>query len=160
MPLDFDDFFLGIENLGFIFLQLWRRETLVIHECLLAFIVGGSEMEVCLGNFQVVSKNRIELPLQGSNSGALPFPQLDLRQVLLAIATEVAQVIQFLVDAVLDYSAIAERNRRLRNSGALDMGPQVSQFVHGPVQRVQPRSRQPVQGGANRRNLRQRSSEC
>src|SRR5258707_4313389 len=40
-PLDFDNLLLGIENLRLIFLQLRSRETLGIHQRLLAFVVGG-----------------------------------------------------------------------------------------------------------------------
>ena len=44
--LDLDDFFLGVENLRFVFFQLWSREALGIDQRLLTFVVGGREVQI------------------------------------------------------------------------------------------------------------------
>src|SRR5271157_5368350 len=108
-PLDFDNLFLGIENLGFILFQLRSRETLGIHQRLLALVVGGREVQVRLRNLNVVTKNGIELYLERPNARALAFTLLDSRQVLLRVAAQVAQFVQISVDARGNYSAIAQR---------------------------------------------------
>jgi hypothetical protein len=60
-PLDFDNLFLGVENLRLILLQLGSREALGIDERLFAFVVGGRVMQVRLRNLDVIAKNRVEL---------------------------------------------------------------------------------------------------
>src|ERR1019366_8915572 len=78
-PLDFDNFLLGIENLGFVLFQFRSREALGIYQRLLALVLGGREMQVRFRNFDVVTKNRIELYLERVNPGALALALLNLR---------------------------------------------------------------------------------
>ena len=59
-PLDFDDLLLRVEDLGFVFLQLGRGEALGVDQRLLALVVGGSEMQVGLGDLDVVAEDGIE----------------------------------------------------------------------------------------------------
>src|SRR5690242_7096781 len=55
--LDLHNFFLRIENLGFIFFELWRSEALGIDQGLLALVVARSEVEVGLADLDVVAED-------------------------------------------------------------------------------------------------------
>ena len=107
-PLDFDNLLLRIQNLRLVFLQLRRGETLGIDQRLLAFVISGSEVKIGFRYFQVIAENRIKFYFERSNARPLTFPLLDLRQVLLTIAAEVAQFVQLFIHPALDYSTIAE----------------------------------------------------
>ena len=96
---DVDDLFLGIENLGLVFFQLRRGEALGVDQGLLALIVGRSQVQIGLRNLEVVAKNRIELHLERRDPGPLPLPLLDLGQKLFAVAAQVAQLVEFMIDA-------------------------------------------------------------
>ena len=133
--LDFDNLLLGIENLGFILFQFGSREALGIHQRLLALVVGGREVQVRFRNLDVITKNGIELYLERADSRALAFTLLHSHQVLLRVATQVAEFVQIFVDAGGDYPAIAQRERRLWNQRAIDLLPEVFEFVDRGVQR-------------------------
>ena len=66
-----------------------------------------------------------------------PFARLHLRQVLLRVAAQVAQFVQIFVDARGDYPAIAQRERRLWNQRAVDLLPQIAEFVDRDMQHAQ-----------------------
>ena len=56
-------------------------------------------MQVGLRDLEVVAKNRVELYLERRDPGALPLPLLDLCQKLFAVAAQVAQFVEFMIDA-------------------------------------------------------------
>ena len=70
-------------------------------------------MQIGFGDFNVVTENVIESHLQRRDAGALALALLDLRDVLLAVAAEVAQLVQCRIDAGANHAAIGERQRRL-----------------------------------------------
>ncbi len=47
-PLDLDNLLLRVENLRFVFLQLWRGKTLGVDQRLLAFVICRNQMQVRL----------------------------------------------------------------------------------------------------------------
>ena len=81
-------------TLRFVLLQLGRGEALGVDQRLLAFVVGGREMQVGLRDLEVVAEDVVELHLQRADAGALALALLDLRDVLLAVAAEVAQLVE------------------------------------------------------------------
>ena len=112
-PLDLDHLLLRVEHLGFVFLQLRRGEALGVDQRLLAFVVGGRVVQIGLGDFQVVAEDAVELDLQRADAGALALALLDLRDVLLAVAAEVAQFVERGIDAGANHAAVVQRERRL-----------------------------------------------
>ncbi len=106
-PLDFYNLLLGIENLRLILLQLRSRETLGIHQRLLALVIGGREVQVRFRNLNVVAEDGIELHLERPNSRPLALARLNSRQVLLRVAAQIAQFVEIFVNAGGDHSAIA-----------------------------------------------------
>src|SRR5207245_479325 len=44
--LDFDDLFLSVENLRFVFLQLGRGKALGVDQSLLAFVIGRDQVQI------------------------------------------------------------------------------------------------------------------
>src|SRR6266478_189407 len=136
-PLDFDNLFLGVQNLRLILFQLWSCETLGIHQRLLTLVVGGREVQVRLGNLDVVTENGIELYLERPNPSPLSFTRLYPREILLRVAAQVAQFVEIMVDARSDHAAIAQRERRLWNQRAVDPLPQIVEFVDRDMQRGQ-----------------------
>ena len=56
-------------------------------------------MQIGLRNLEVVAKNRIEFDLQRRDTRPLTFPLLDLGQKLFAVAAQVAQLVEFMINA-------------------------------------------------------------
>src|SRR6185312_2131407 len=154
--LDFDDFLLRVQNFGFVLFQLRSGETFGVDQRLLAFVVGGSVVEVGLADFNVIAKNAVELDFQRADAGALAFALLNLRDILLAVAAEVAKLIQLCIDVRLDYASIRQRERWLRDNGSLDALAQIGKFIKQGMKFLQPRRcavfDQPSQGVANERS--------
>ena len=112
-PLDLDHLLLRVQHLGFVLLQLGRGEALGIDQRLLALVVGRRQVQVGLRDFEVVAEDGVELDLQRADAGALALALLDLRDVLLAVAAEVAQFVERAIDAGANHAAIGQRERRL-----------------------------------------------
>ncbi len=106
--LDFDNLFLGVENLRLVFLQLRRGKTFGIDQRLFAFVVGGRVVQVRLRDFDVVTENRVELNLQRADAGAQALALFNLREILLAIARQNAKFVESSVNAAGNYTAIVE----------------------------------------------------
>src|ERR1700691_5198412 len=63
-PLDLDNLFLGIENLGFVFFQLGRGEALRSYESLFAFVILWDQVQVRFRHLEVVAEDGVELYLE------------------------------------------------------------------------------------------------
>ena len=72
-------------------------KALGIDQGLLALVVGRSEVQIRLRDFEVIAKDGVELYFQRRDAGALPFALLDLRQVLFAVAAQVAKFVEIFV---------------------------------------------------------------
>ena len=107
--LNLDDLFLSIENFRFVFFQFRSGEALGVHQRLLALIIGGHKMQIGFRDLEIVAEDGIELHFERANSGALPLALFDLRKKLFAVAAQVAELIQFLIDAGSNHAAVAER---------------------------------------------------
>ena len=158
-PLDLRDLFLCVENLGFIFLQFRSGEALRAHQRLLALIVLRSEMQIRLRNLDVVTKDRIELNLQRSNARPLPLPLFHLRQHLLAVATQVAQLVKLAIHARSDHATISDTQGRFGNDRGIDALPKLAQFIEGPVKSLQSLRTQAAHSGLDCGNPPQRCRE-
>src|SRR5580693_4244034 len=94
-------------------------------------------MQVGLRDFEIISKNGVELDLQRVDSRAQPLALLDLCQELLAVAAQIAEFVEFLIDATLNRAAVHERNRRLGNNCLIDSLAKIAQFIERAVQSLQ-----------------------
>ena len=111
--LDLHHLLLRVQHLRFVLFQLRSGEALGIDQRLLAFVIRGSVVQIGFRNLQVVAEDRVELHLQRTYAGALALPLFDLRDVLLAVAAQVAQLVQRSINSAADHAAIAHRQRRL-----------------------------------------------
>ena len=116
-------------------------------------------MQICPGNLDVITKDRVEFHFQRRDTGALPFSLLDLRKILLAVAAEVAEFVEILVHAGRNDPSVGETDGRLGHDGLVNARPQISKFVNRAIERCQALCRQASQGGADRRNLSQRDGK-
>ena len=71
--LDFGDALVGGEDFAFVLLQLGRGEALGVDQRLLALEIGGREMQVGLGNFEIEAEDLVVANLQRADAGALAF---------------------------------------------------------------------------------------
>ena len=97
-------------------------------------------MQIGFADFNVITKNRVEFDLERVDAGALALALFNLRDVLLAVAAQVAQFVALFVDPSLNHAAVTQRNGRLADNGFLNPLPQVAQLVDGTMQRAQTRS--------------------
>src|SRR5271165_1928707 len=95
--LDLDNLFLRVENLDLVFFEFGRGKALRTDQRLLPFVVGGDKMQVGLGNFDVVAEDGIELYLQRRDAGPAALALLNLRQNLLTVAGEFAQIVELAI---------------------------------------------------------------
>ena len=93
------DFLLGIQHLALVVLQLRRGEALGIDQRLLAFVIGGRQVHVGVRDFDVVAEDVVEADLERLDAGARAFARFDLGDVLAAVPAEIAQFVQFGVEA-------------------------------------------------------------
>ena len=55
--LDFQNAFVGGENFAFVLLQLGSGEAFGVDQRLLALVIGGREMQIGFGDFDVVAED-------------------------------------------------------------------------------------------------------
>ena len=158
--LDLDHLFLRVQNFRLILLQFWSGESFRVHQRLLALVIGGHEVQVRLGNLQVVSENRIELHLERTDAGAQAFSLLDLREILLAVAAQVTELVQLGVNACRDHAAITQGDGWLGDNRLFDARAQVAQLVHGRMKTLQPLTRETSHGSAGCRDPSQGRRQC
>ena len=134
-----EDLVFGVEHFALVILQLGRGEALGVGQGLLALVVGGREVLVGAGDFDVVAEDVVEAHLQRCDAGALALARFDLRDVLLAVLAEVAQLVELGVVAGADGAAIGEVERRLVGDGVEDEAGDVGQLVEAVVESAQAR---------------------
>src|SRR5271165_629403 len=132
-PFDLDNLFLRIENFGFVFLQLRSGEALGAYQSLLAFIILRNQVQIRLRDLEVIAEDGVELYLKRSNAGPPALPLLDLGQHLLAVARELAQLVQITIQSRGNHAAIGKTQRRLRHNRLVDTVAQVAEFVESSV---------------------------
>src|SRR5436190_24355424 len=80
--------------------------------------------------------------------------------MLLAVTAQIAELVEFSINAALNYSAVTQRNWRLRDNRFLDPLAHISKIIYGVMQPAPSFCRQSREQIANRRNLRQRCRPC
>ena len=115
-----EDLVLGVQHLALVILQLGGGEALGVGQGLLAFVVGGREVQVGARDFDVVAEYVVEAHLERLDAGALALAGFDLGDVLAAVPAEVAQLVELGVEAGADGAAIGEVERRLIGDGFED----------------------------------------
>ncbi len=128
-PLDLDDLFLRVENLGFVFFQFGRGEALRAHQSLLAFVILRNQVQIRFRNLEVVAEDGVELHLERSDARPATFPLLDLRQHLLAVAGKFAQFVQAAIHSRCNHTALGKAQRRLGHNRLLNAVAQIAQFI-------------------------------
>ncbi len=140
------DLLLRVQDLGLMLLQLRRGEALGSHQRLLAFVVGGRVLQVGLADLDVEAEDVVELHLERVDAGALALALFDARNVVLAVAADVAQLVELGGETIANDSAIGERDGRLGDDGALDALPYVAALVERIVKGGKARGRHGVPG--------------
>ncbi len=132
-----EDLVFGVEDLALVVLQLGRGEALGVDQSLLALVVGGGQVLVGLGDFDVVAEDVVEADLQRLDAGAGALAGLDLGDDLAAIAAKVAQFIEIGVAAGADRPAIGQVDGRLVGDGLKDAVAGFGHFVQTIMQVAQ-----------------------
>src|SRR5664279_2573776 len=158
-PLDLDYLLLGVEHLDLVLLQLWRGKALGVDQGLLTFVLPRREVQVRLGDLEVIAEDAVELDLQRTDTGALAFALLDLCDVLLAVAAQVAKFVESRIHSGADYPAVGQRQRGLVFERCHQPVTQVAQFVTLRMQSQKTLSREVRQRGAHSGQLSQRCCE-
>src|SRR5258707_3711092 len=129
LALDFEDALVGGEDFALVFFQLWRSETLGVDQGLLALVISGREMQVGLGNFDVVAENMVEADFKRSDVGALALALFHGGDNLLAVLAEVAQLVELGVEAAADDAGIGGESGRLVGEGGFKDLAHIGEFV-------------------------------
>ncbi len=83
--LQFERLFLGIEGLGFVFLELFGNVALGVLDCLLADVVGGDLIGRRVIYFDIVAEDLIVSDFKIADAGALGLFLLIIPQPALAV---------------------------------------------------------------------------
>jgi len=86
--------------------------ALAVHRGLLADVIGRDEVQVGLGDLDVVTEDGVEPHLQTLDAGAFLFGALEVGQPRLVAGGEAAQTVEFDVVATADEIAIGEIGRQ------------------------------------------------
>src|SRR6266849_5127503 len=92
---------------------LWRGEAFGVHQRLLALVIGGREVEVGLGDLDVVAEDLIEADLERLDADAGALSLLHLKDVAAAVLLQVAQLVQGGIHAGADHIAVGKAEWRL-----------------------------------------------
>ena len=154
-----EDLVFGVEDLALVVLQLGRGEALGVDQSLLALVVGGGQVLVGLGDFDVVAEDVVEADLQRLDAGAGALAGLDLGDDLAAIAAKVAQFVEIGVAAGADGAAIGQVDGRLVGDGLQDAVAGFGDFVQTFVQIAQAGGSLGFESGFQRGDLFERAAQ-
>ena len=149
----------GIQHLALVVLQLGRGEALGVGQRLLAFVIGGRQVQIGAGDFDVVAEDVVEAHLERLDAGALALARFDLRDVLLAVLAQVAQLVELGVEAGANGAAVGQVQRRLVGDGVQNQPGDIGQLVEPVVQRPQARRLLRVEAALERGNLFERAAQ-
>ncbi len=102
---DLQDALLGAQNLLFVLFQLLGNVAFGIGESLFAYPRLGHLVLVCVAHLDIVSEDVVVADLQRGDARKLAFAMLYLRQIVLAVQSYAAQIVQFGRYAVGDDAA-------------------------------------------------------
>ena len=118
------DAVLGAQRLVLVLLQLGRDVALGADQRLLADEVRRHLVAVGLADLDVVAEDLVVADLQLGQATALGFTRLIGRKPRAGVGPDHAQLIQFGVDTVAHHAAFTDRERRIIDQRALDIGDQ------------------------------------
>ena len=153
------DLLLGIQHFALVILQLGGGEALGVGQRLLAFVIRGRQVLVGARDFDVVAEHVVEPHLERLDAGALPFARFDLRDVLAAVAAEVAQLVELGVEAGADGAAVGDGERRLVGDGFQDEICHVGQLVEALMKSPQTRRLLGIERALERGDFIERAAE-
>ena len=136
LALDFVDAFVGGEDFAFVFFEFGRSETLGVDEGLLALVIGGSEMEIGFGNFNVVAEDLVVADFEGVDGGALALALFHGGDDLLGVQAEVAEFVEFGVIAGADDARLGGDSGRFVGDRFIEKIADVGEFVDLAVELV------------------------
>ena len=116
-------------------------------------------LQVGLADLNVKAEDVVELDLERVDAGALALALLDLRDVVLAVAADVAEFVELGIESALDDAAIVEGDGRLGEDGALDALANVGEFVEQLAQGGKTRGREVLQRAAHAGEFGERCGE-
>src|SRR5262249_7999198 len=85
----------------------------------LAVVIARHQVQVGLRNFKVVAEDTIETHFERADAGALALPLLEAGKVLLAVAAQPTQFVEFAINPAPYDSAFSQGQRRMFCNGAL-----------------------------------------
>ena len=129
--LERQNLLLGVEHLALVVLQLRRGEALGVDQRLLAFVIGGREVQIGVGDFDVVAEDVIEADLERLDAGALPLARFDLRDVLAAVLAEIAQLVELGIESRRGWC----RRRSRLSGGSSEMASRMASATSGSSSR-------------------------
>ena len=136
----------GVEHPVLELLERRRREAFAAGDRLLAVVVGGHGGEVRSRDLDVVPEDAVEPNLERADAGARAFGLFHRRDRGLAAPADVAEFVQFGIDAVANHARIPRERGRLVGERALDAVAHV-----GRGRRSRPPGSAPAAPGVARR---------
>ncbi len=119
---------LGGEYLVLVLLQLINDVAFVVLEGLTADVVGRHQMAVGAAHLDIEAVHLVVTHLEGVDTGQQLLPLLDAGEAGGGAVGQIPQLVQLLIEAVTDDTAIADQHRRYFHHRALQ---QVEQFREG-----------------------------
>ena len=107
------------------FLEFRGDKAFGVFQGLAAYVVHRRLVRLGAADLDVVAMHPVVAHLQGADAGAIPFPGFHVQEELAGVLADVAQVIQRLVKAFADHSAVTDHHRRVVDNGALQQIGQI-----------------------------------
>jgi hypothetical protein len=133
---------LGAEDFAFQLLERGGSEAFRADQRLLAFVIGGCEMEIGFGNLHVIAEDGIEADFERIDAGALALALFHCRDDLLGVLAEVAEFIEVRVEAAANDAGIGGKGGRFFGKSAFESFADVGEFVdfRGHEPRLEPQT--------------------
>ena len=139
LALNGEDFFFGFEDFDFELLQLRRGEAFGVDQGLFALVIGGREVLIRFGDFDVVAEDVVEADFERRDAGAGALALLDLGEVCSGCCGDVAQLVELGIEAVADRAAVGEIRRAARRRAPRGRIADFGDFVEPSDDIAQPR---------------------
>ncbi|MEY3460037.1 MAG: hypothetical protein RL215_3194 [Planctomycetota bacterium] len=110
----------GAEDFVFVFLEFGGDEAFLVFECLFADVVRGDFVDICSGDFEVVAEDFVEADFEAVDTGAFDFASLVGGHPLSSAAHEVAEFVEFGIEAGANDAAVGDSWGWIFNEGGGD----------------------------------------
>ena len=85
-----------------------------------------------IADLKIISENGIVIDLEGGYAGALGFPALDFKQIVLAVTGDTAEFIQFFRNSRSYHISLAQHRGSIRVYGLFYVVQQFAALANGP----------------------------